>query len=97
MVSSIVFFEWNTSKAAENRRKHRVTFVEAATVFDDPLSMTYPDHMHSEVEERYLIIGMSDRQRILVVAHVDEGDTIRIINARSATRRERRFYEDQKK
>jgi len=92
-----VFFEWDPAKEARNRRKHGVSFAEAGTVFGDPLSKTYPDLDHSEQEERYLTLGVSESGRILVIAHLEEGDTIRIINARQATRRERRFYEEQKK
>ena len=87
-------FTWNPAKAAENLRKHGVDFREAATVFDDPLSATFPDADHSTGEQRFLIIGLSARSRILVVSHTDTGDTIRIINARAATRRERMFYEE---
>ncbi len=92
-----MFFEWDPAKEARNRRKHGVSFAEAGTVFGDPLSKTYPDLDHSEQEERYLTLGVSESGRILVIAHLEEGDTIRIINARQATRRERRFYEEQKK
>jgi hypothetical protein len=92
-----VFIEWDPRKESGNRRKHGVSFVEAATVFDDPLSMTYPDSLHSENEERHLIIGASQRLRVLVVSHSDNDETVRIISARPATQRERRFYEEQKK
>jgi uncharacterized protein len=91
-----VFFEWDPRKEAQNRRKHGVSFREAATVFGDPLSTEFPDPDHSQDEERYIIIGMSQRGRILVVAHTEEQDTIRIISARRATRHERRFYEEEK-
>jgi hypothetical protein len=73
---------------------HGVDFREAATVFDDSLSTTFPDVDHSVGERRFLIIGMSAPGRILVVSHTETGDTIRIISARTATRRERRFYEE---
>jgi len=89
-----VFFDWNPEKEVRNRRKHGVSFREAATVFGDPLSITFPDPDHSKEEERYVTIGMSQQGRILVVAHTEEGDTVRIISARRATRRERRFYEE---
>ncbi|MGH7827298.1 MAG: BrnT family toxin [Candidatus Binatia bacterium] len=91
-----MFFEWDPRKEAENRRKHGISFREAATVFSDPLSTEFPDPDHSHDEQRYIIIGMSRRDRILVVAHTEEGDTIRIISARRATRPERRFYEEEK-
>lgn len=87
-------FAWDPTKAAGNLSKHGVDFREAATVFDDPLSMTFPDTDHSVGEQRYVIIGISARNRILVVAHSDNGEVVRIISARPATRRERRFYEE---
>jgi uncharacterized DUF497 family protein len=83
-----VKFTWDPTKATENVRKHGVDLREAATVFDDPLSTTFPDTDHSEGEQRFLIIGMSAPGRILVVSHTDTGDTIRIIRARATTRRE---------
>ena len=87
-------FTWDPTKAEENLKKHGVDFREAATVFDDPLSTTFPDADHSTGEQRFLIVGMSALGRILVVPHTDTGDTIRIISARAAKRRERRFYEE---
>jgi uncharacterized DUF497 family protein len=90
-----VKFTWDPNKAQENLRTHGVDLREAATVFDDPLSTTFPDFDHSIDERRFLIIGMSALGRILVVSHTETGDTIRIISARSATRRERRFYEEE--
>jgi uncharacterized protein len=90
-----VRFAWDPIKAAENVKNHAVDFREAATVFDDTLSMTFPDLDHSFGEARFLIIGMSARLRLLVVAHTESGDTIRIISARTATRRERQFYEEE--
>ena len=87
-------FTWNPEKDAVNRRKHAVGFREAASVLEDPLSTTYPDPAHSRGERRYVTIGRSRLGRSLVVAHADRGNTIRIISARPATRRERRFYEE---
>ena len=87
-------FTWDARKAAANVRKHGVSFAEAATVFGDPLSITISDPDHSEDEERFLLIGRSTRQHLVVVAHVERGDTIRIISARPATRRERLAYEE---
>jgi uncharacterized DUF497 family protein len=81
-------------KATANLKKHGVDFREAATIFADPLSTTFPDQEHSENEHRFLTIGQSIRGRILVVAHTEEDDTIRIITARKATRREQNFYEE---
>jgi uncharacterized protein len=87
-------FEWNPDKAAVNLRKHHVSFREATTVFDDLLSLTFPDPDHSIGESRYVIIGMSDLDQLLVVSHTDREDSIRVISARVANRQERRFYEE---
>ena len=87
-------FTWDPRKADQNRKTHGVDFREAATVFDDALSTTFPDVDHSVGERRFLIIGLSAAGRILVVTHTEAGDTIRIISARRATRREQRFYEE---
>ena len=88
-------FTWDPAKAAANRRKHGIDFPEAATAFGDPLSLTVADPDHSEGEERYLLLGRSERDRLLVVVHVERaGDEIRLISARPATRRERRQYEE---
>jgi hypothetical protein len=89
-----VKFTWDPKKAAANVAKHGVDFREAATVFDDPLSVTFPDPDHSDREQRFLIIGVSALSRTLVVSHTESGDTIRIISARMATRGERKFYEE---
>ena len=75
-------------------KKHGVSFNEASTVFNDPLSVTFPDPDHSFGEERYVIIGLSSANRILIVSHTDRVNRVRIIGAREATRNERRFYED---
>jgi hypothetical protein len=91
-----VQFEWDPAKATANRKKHRVSFHEAATVLEDQLSTTFPDEMHSEEEARFVTIGSSTRARILVVAHTERNDTVRIMSARRATRRERAFYEQDK-
>lgn len=87
-------FEWNPDKAALNVEKHSVSFQEAATVFDDPLSATFPDPKHSIGESRYIIIGISRFGQLSVVAHTDRGEKTRIISARKATRQEKRFYEE---
>ena len=86
-------FEWDPQKGAANVKRRRVSFNEAASLLEDPLSTTYPDEAHSEEETRFLTIGASHRGRVLVVAHTERNDTIRIISARRATRREREFYE----
>jgi uncharacterized protein len=92
-----VIFTWDVRKAAANLKKHGTDFREAATIFDDPLSTTFPDDDHSESEQRFLTIGQSARRRLLAVAHTEEGDTIRIMSAREATRSEQRFYEEDPK
>ena len=85
-------FEWDPNKAARNVEKHHVSFDEAATVFDDPAFITVIDEEHSADEDRYITIGRSQRGRLLLVAHTDHEGRIRIISARKATRRERKFY-----
>lgn len=87
-------FEWDPSKAAENVAKHGVTFEEAATVFRDTLSVTGLDPDHSIDEERLVVFGVSTSDRLLVVAHTERGDTIRIISARTTTPTERKIYEE---
>lgn len=88
-------FEWNLRKAETNLRKHRVTFQEASTVFADPLSATIHDPDHSDVENRYLTIGLSIAGRILIIAHSERNNRIRIISARKLTSPEKRHYEEQ--
>ena len=89
-----MWFDWDERKAARNLTKHAVSFQEAATVFGDLLSLTYPDRTHSERERRWIILGLSEKQRVLVVAHTEFADGFRIISARSATKKERAFYEE---
>ena len=86
-------FEWDPDKAASNAAKHAVSFEEAATVFGDPLSLTVYDPDHSQDEDRYITMGSSVDNRLLLVSHTDREDRIRIISARLATRRERKAYE----
>jgi len=81
-------------KARQNCRKHRVFFQEAATVFGDPLAVTYPDPDHSLSEQRFITVGMSNAGRILIVAHADHDESIRIISVRKTTHREREHYEE---
>jgi uncharacterized DUF497 family protein len=88
-----LIFEWDRSKASKNIQKHGVSFEEATTVFGDGQSITISDPLHSIDEERFVIIGLSHRFRILVVVHTERGDKIRIICARLGTRHERRTYE----
>lgn len=87
-------FAWDERKAATNQRKHGISFADAATAFADPLSVTIPDPDHSEDEERFILIGQTRTVHIVVVAHIERGDVIRIISARPATRRERSIYEE---
>ena len=88
-----MILEWDPEKAASNYTKHGVDFHEAGSVLDDPLSTTFPDPDHSLDEQRYLTIGSSLSGRILVVAHTDRGEAVRLISARQATPSERRFDE----
>ncbi|MGL4377315.1 MAG: BrnT family toxin [Microcoleaceae cyanobacterium] len=87
-------FEWNPDKATGNLEKHGISFQEAVTVFNDPLSITFPDPNHSIGESRYIIIGISRFGQLLIVAHTDRLERVRIISARKATRQEQRFYEE---
>ena len=89
-------FEWDQKKAAENRAKHRVSFEEAVTVFGDLLGRITDDPRHSEGEERYVLLRLSERQRLLAVMFTERGDVIRLISARKAARHERRDYEENK-
>jgi len=86
-------FTWDPAKVEENFLAHGVAFQEATTVFGDPLAGTIPDPDHSVGEERLISIGQSSAGQLLVVCHVEEGDTIRIISARRATSHERKDYE----
>jgi hypothetical protein len=92
-----MIFGWDQRKAETNKRKHGVDFHEAATVFGDPLATTFPDTNHSSFEERYLTIGLSRSGAILVVAHTEKRETIRIISARKATKSEKAYYEETKR
>jgi uncharacterized protein len=89
-----VVFTWDSAKAVANLKKHGVDFREAATVFDDPFSTAFTDMDHSTSERRFLIVGASAHQRVLVIAYTEHGETVRVISARPATRREKIFYEE---
>jgi uncharacterized protein len=89
-----MLFEWDQQKAVENKRKHRVAFQEASTVFSDPLAITFADPDHSFDEDRYITFGFSSLERLLTVSHTSRGDQTRIISARPATRQERKIYEE---
>lgn len=84
-------FEWDSGKAAENARKHGVTFAEATSVFDDPRALDAPD---LQVVDRFVVIGRSSLSRVLFVVHCEQGARVRIISARKASRAQRRLYEE---
>ena len=87
-------YEWHAAKAKANLQKHGVSFDDAATVFLDPLALTYPDPYHSGEEEREITIGRTAGHRVVFVSHCQRGNRLRIISARRATRRERSQYEE---
>jgi uncharacterized DUF497 family protein len=91
-----LFFEWDPKKARQNLAIHGVSFDEASSVFRDPLSVTINDPLHSEREERFVLIGQSHRNRMLVVVHTERSDHVRIISVRLATKKERYSYEENK-
>jgi hypothetical protein len=88
-----VKFEWDPAKAIANVTKHGVSFEEASTAFGDPLSLTRADPDHSIRENRFILVGLTHRGRLVVVAHVERGDTVRLFSARLPTRREQKSYE----
>ena len=87
-------FEWDEEKAAANLAKHKVSFDEAKTVFDDPLYVDFYDPDHSYDEPRYLIVGESQQRRLLIVSYTERGDAVRLISAREVTSAERKAYEE---
>ena len=89
-----MIYEWDPKKARANLRKHRVSFEEAATVFLDPLAITYPDPDHSDEEFREITVGHSAKLGVIFLSHTQRGNRIRIIGARKATRWERKHYEE---
>jgi len=93
----MIIFEWDPPKNRSNIEKHGVSFEEASTVFQDTLSLTIDDPLHSIDEERLILIGMSQKNRILVVVHTERGDNIRIISSRKTTKNEREYYESNEK
>ena len=88
-----MIYEWDAIKTAANLRKHGISFIDGATVFLDPLAVTFPDPDHSRDERREITIGHTMRQQLVFVSHCERGDRIRIISARLATRLERKQYE----
>ncbi len=86
-------FEWGERKEKSNPRKHGVGFMEAETVFYDPYSITISDPDHSFDEARFIDVGISDKNRLLIVSYTERTNRIRIISARKATGAERKKYE----
>ena len=87
-------FEWNPQKARVNLRKHQIDFEEACTIFEDPQFITFLDEEHSLDEDRYITTGLSNKNRLLMVAHTEYTGSIRIISARKATKNEEKFYQE---
>ena len=97
----MIFFEWNEDKAKTNLHKHKISFEEAESIFDDEFLITYPDEVHSIDEERLISIGFSNANRVLLVVHLEQFESfeeiiIRIISCRKATKLEREIYEQQR-
>ena len=90
----MLLFEWDINKAKKNLRIHGISFDEASTAFKDILSVTIHDPLHSDEEDRFILIGNSYKNRLLVVVHIERGNKVRIISARRATRKERMQYEE---
>jgi uncharacterized DUF497 family protein len=90
-------FEWDPKKAEENLKKHGVAFEEGLTVFADPLARIFDDPDRSTDETREIIIGHSEKQRLLLVSFTERAARVRIVGARSATKRERQDYEQNTK
>ena len=89
-----MIFDWDKNKAKKNLSKHQVSFDEAKTVFNDPLYIDFYDPDHSEDEERYLIVGKSSQENLLIVSYTERENSIRIISARKVTKAERKVYEE---
>lgn len=93
----MLVFEWDSDKAKKNINTHNVSFDEASTSFKDTLSLTIYDPLHSDVEDRFVLIGNSYKNRLLVIIHTEREDKIRIISARKSTKNERKQYEENAK
>ena len=89
----MLLFEWDPNKAKENLEIHGVSFDEAGTAFRDTLSLAIYDPLHSEEEDRFVLLGNSHKDRLLVLVHTVRGDNIRLISARKASKKERKQYE----
>jgi len=92
-------FEWDENKARANLEKHKISFEEARTIFADPFLITFVDEFYSDKEERFISIGLSESNRVLLAVHLereeqDETIVIRIISCRKATTTERKRYEE---
>jgi len=92
----MLLFEWDEQKAKQNLLKHKVSFDEACTAFGDPFSLTIYDPLHSDEEDRFVLLGKSYKNRLLVIVHTERNDRIRIISARKATKNEKKQYEEKK-
>lgn len=93
----MLLFEWDPEKAKENLETHGISFDEASTAFGDTLSLAIYDPMHSDEEDRFVLIGSSYKNRLLVIVHTERAESIRIISARKATKKERKQYEENAK
>ena len=93
----MLLFEWDPNKAKENLEIHGLSFDEASMAFRDTLSLAIYDPMHSEEEDRFVLIGNSHQDRLLVVVHNERGDNIRLISAKKASQEERKQYEENAK
>ena len=95
-----LIFDWDENKARRNRIKHKVSFDEARTIFNDPFMITFPDEFHSNHEQRLISIGTSSNNRVILIVHTESAEgnatAIRLINARKATPAERQLYEKSK-
>ena len=89
-----LIFEWDDKKAKSNLIKHKISFEEASTAFGDDLSITIEDPLHSDNENRLILIGKSNNNKTLIVVHIEQTDSIRLISARKATKKEQNFYEE---
>lgn len=89
-------FEWDARKALTNKLKHGVSFEEAMTIFSDPLARIFDDPDHSITEFREIMIGLSQKQRLLLACFTERGHAIRIVSARKATKLERQDYEERR-
>ena len=93
----MLLFEWDPNKAKENLETHGISFDEASTVFRDVLSLVIHDPLHSEEEDRFVLIGSSHRNRLLVIVHTERSNNIRLISARKASKKERKQDEENAK